>query len=375
MSDILFIDPQSNDNLSLYDAGVLSRVEGLDITLFGSSRWNTSKIQHVKMNLWFNYHKYTHKFKKGLSYALTIFKIYRYAVKNRPKVVHIQWIRLWSIDWFFLNLLKKLNIKVIYTAHNILPHKNGERYRKNFQKYYKRVDKIIVHSETTKIQLSNEFDISKDKIVVIPHGVIATNMDKSQTSKRKNEIRDNYNLNDKIIFSMLGVQSYYKGCDLLIDVWSKERKLNQNNNIKLIFAGVNDGIDYSPVNGIDNVLILNGNLPSEDFQAILEISDVIILPYRIISQSGVLFSAISNNVPVIVSNAGGLAEPLKIGDIGWNIGEANCENLRKLLTDLAGNLHLIIDKRDSSTEFEKVKNFYSWDDISLKTKSLYESIL
>lgn len=373
MVKILYIDPQSYNNLEKYDYGVLSSIKDFDIYFFGSVLWKGAKIPNAHMNLWFNYNLKSNPINKAFSYAKTIFKIVKYINKIKPQIVHIQWLRLWIVDLTFVKYLKSRGIIIVFTAHNILPHDTGNKHFNQFKKFYSIVDSIIVHSEKTKSELCDRFNINDNKVSVIPHGIINLCCDEKLVLDNMISFSKKYQLKGKKIFSSLGLQSKYKGIDVLIDVWSKSKEFKDNDDVRLILAGINKGIDYSPVKNIKNVILMDWKLTDEEFISLTRLSNIILLPYREISQSGVLFTAISNNVPVLVSNAGGLSEPLKIGNIGINIGDLTFNHLYESLLNILDDEILI--SFNNVTSFEKVKKFYSWNTISLKTQNLYKTLI
>lgn len=371
MATIFYIDPQSYNNLSIYDKGVLSNMPKGLVEFFGNRQWNVGTMDNCKCNLLFNYKENNSLIVKVLKYLLAFFKIYLYTIKRKPAIVHIQWIKIPIIDLMFFKLLKARNIKVVFTAHNVLPHNTGDRYKNEYKRIYSLCDRVIVHSLKTKLEIQNTFDLNPDKVVVIPHGIISIPVSEHEVSHRMTELKHKYGIDRKIVITSLGNQSYYKGVDLLLEVWSDYFK--SNTNLHLIIAGVNQGLDYSNTIGT-NITIINEKLSNLDFLAFLKMTDIIILPYRKISQSGVLFSAINYDIPVIVSNAGGLPEPLGIGNIGWNMGEANKYNLAQVLMRISSSPDEI-KKKSNPIEFKKVKTYYSWETISFKTLELYRSLL
>lgn len=372
---IFYIDPQSYNNLSLYDTGVLSRVPKGRVILFGSILWNSHILDNVNNKWVFNYNNISNTIIKGLSYTWSLCKIYRDILVYRPKLIHIQWIRNFPIDWFFLKLIKLMRIKIIYTAHNLLPHDTGNKYFYQFLKYYNSVDHIIVHSTKTKEELIEKFLLSQEKISVIPHGILRLSDSNDSLDDRIKSLKDKYNLNNKLILSSLGAQTKYKGVDNIIDVWKNNPELYDNPNLHLLLIGKNYGLDYSQIRKFNNVTIIDERISNHDFQSFINLTDVILLPYRTISQSGVLFSAIENNIPVLVSDVGGLPEPLKYGKVGWCIGPPTYENLRNSLFMLISNHDEIFSIKGNIQEFDKVKSYYSWDLISDLTISLYNKII
>ena len=375
MLEIAYVDPQSYHNLSIYDKGMLCQMDSSKIVLFGCDKWDCDP-PNALLKKWFKYNKKKNKISKGLSYIFSIVRIANYIKKRKIKIIHIQWVRIFPIDYYFLLWLRYNKIKVVYTAHNILPHNSGNKYKRAFNNYYNKVDYICVHSERTKQELTEQFNIPIHKISVIPHGIINYNNNDENIQIRSEELKTLHNIKSSdIIFSSLGIQSFYKGIDIIIDVWASTPQLFNNGNIKLMLVGKNKDIDYSKVINIDNVIIINESVSNLDFQSYLNISNIILLPYRKISQSGVLFSAINSNKPVIISDIGGLTDPLKIGNIGWNIGSPNPINLKKKLLDIINNPVEYNNMNESEEEFIKIKDYYSWTRISKCLKSFYDSIL
>ena len=376
MPRVVYIDPQSYNNLSLYDCGMLSAMKSEDVVIFGSVLWDCES-PNANLKLWFNYNRIKGTITKGLSYVKSLVKIASYIFHHKEiKIVHIQWLRLWKADFLFLRWLKTRGIKVVFTAHNLLPHDTGDTQRDQYARYYRMVDRICVHTESTKQDLESQFGIGPEKIEVIPHGVIASDISDVDVENRAGELRRQYGIDrDMLVLSSLGVQSYYKGVDMLMRLWNVDGRLSANPRIRLMLIGKNSGLDYSVIKGCENVIIVDEKVSNLDFQAFLEISDVVLLPYRQISQSGVLFSAIARNRPVLVSNVGGLPDPLNIGSVGWNMGSATEENIRTSLNYLIAHGSLIRAMQADLGEFEKVKDFYSWNFISTRLRELYHKLM
>lgn len=372
MNSVFFIDPQSYNNLSLYDKGVLSNMPINMVYFFGNTLWDGGMMDNVEMSLCFDYSNKSNPVCKVFNYLSSIFKILKGIRFYNPSLVHIQWVKVIPVDIGLIKYLKYKKIKIVYTAHNVLPHDSGDKYWKQFNRIYHLVDKIIAHSDITKKELIEQFSLDSDKIQVIPHGLIDIPVSDNDANVRANILKNQYGLNGKIVFSSLGIQSYYKGSDMIIEVWKKY--FSSNPNVHLIFAGRNQNIDFSSIRNLKNVTVIDAKLSNLDFKAFVKLSDVILLPYRKISQSGVLFSAIENNIPVVVSNVGGLTDPLSIGNIGWSMGEPTVNNLCNVINSIITNPKILNDKTDLN-EFYKVKKYYSWDRISTQTLDLYRSLI
>lgn len=67
----------------------------------------------------------------------------------------------------FIQFLKKLNTSILITFHTVLP-KPDESLQRNVQEMIKASDRIIVKSDSSQNILVNDYQVSKDKISVVP---------------------------------------------------------------------------------------------------------------------------------------------------------------------------------------------------------------
>jgi glycosyltransferase involved in cell wall biosynthesis len=66
----------------------------------------------------------------------------------------------------------------------------------------------------------------------------------------------------------------------------------------------------------DAVRLLDRYLPDDEVEALFKAADVVVLPYRSATQSGVTHVAYALGVPVITTDVGGLAETVRPGETG-----------------------------------------------------------
>lgn len=372
----------SYNNMAVYDYNLLNsnvayRENKFDILYFGSYLYQKGKIQSVNFIPIFKYNKIDIAIFKLFSYFFSLLKILYYCYKYSPEIVHIQWIKCFWIDYLFLKLLLFKKVRVVYTAHNILPHNDvDEKQFYNYRRYYKNVSHIIVHTISSQFDLIDKFNVDCDKISVINHGLLNLPCDEKHVNNLIEILRDKYGLAGKYVFSSIGYQSIYKGTDWLIRLWTEMDTLKNNSQFILLLAGKFDGsIDYGNLKDFKNVIIVDRFLDDDEYVAYLRLSSVMMLPYKSISQSGVLLSAMYENKPVLVSQAGGLTDPFTIGKIGWNMGLPSYDNLYNTMLYILENLNEINQIKNNHLLWSKIENFYSWDAISMKTYNLYQKYM
>lgn len=374
---LFYIDPQSFYNLAVYDKSLLSNIQGRpSIHYFCSSEYDAGELEGIVSYTIFRYNKKKHLF-KIISYCYSLLCILRFSMRLKPDIIHIQWFKIPHVDYLVYKYIRKrTKASLVFTAHNILPHNTGEKYVGIYSKIYNIVDAIIVHDQKTKGELIEKFGLPADKITIIRHGLIKYNVERSAVEKEIDAVKAKYQINEeKLLLCAPGKQSYYKGSDVLLKAWTSSEILTKASNACLLVAGKCGGVDITLASNVDNIYFEDRFLSDERFEALLEMSDVLVLPYRKISQSGVLLSAIFTETPFLVTDIGGLSEPLMYGDVGWRIAECKEELIAGILEDLINNPSQVRLKKQDKAQWAKVKAEYKWEKIGAKTTTLYQSLL
>lgn len=365
MHSYFFIDPMSYNNLGDYDYFLLSNLKQTKVSFYCNKRFDHPEIDDISYYKIFNYQD-KNRFLKAFSYSLSLLYLLLKIIKYKPPILHFQWFKLFFIDLIFLQILKIFNskIKIVFTAHNVLPHKHNKMTKLIFKHIYRKIDMIIVHENYAKNKIINEFSIHHDKITIIRHGYFPN-------IKSGDKIN-----NDKLVFGMVGYLSYYKGVDILYNAWKNSKTLNSEKSIKLILAGKLDPKVLNKINSTckpDNIETYYGFLSEDEFQKIFDEIDILILPYREISQSGILLRAIGAKKPFIVTNKGGLSEPLDYGCVGWLLKDNSFNTIQDLLKNIAKNKSEFLARKESP-DWTLVQANYDWVKIGLELQNMYVSL-
>lgn len=355
----------------MYDYSLLKGMESYKVIYCCNEQYDAPELENVKFLPVFNYRQEMNPVVKIVSYLRSLLKLVSVLKKERPDVLHIQWWKQWNLDYHFLSIYKKYAKQIAFTAHNLVPHNSGESMKNKCIKYYKKVDKIIVHDNNSKNELINGFGIEGKKIGVIAHGILDFIVDEKEILATTNEIVEKYQLKDKLVFSTMGGQSLYKGTDLIRDAFLSSTFLKDNNDVFLIVAGKGNLVSRDFANQCSNVWVADYALSDSEFQAVMRLTDVMLLPYRRISQSGVLLTAIQNQIPFAVTTMGGLTEPLEIAPVGWIIPSPTVECVRECMETLAREIDGTKAVKHNQQNWGLVKAKYDWKNISLQTEEFY----
>ncbi len=373
MKRIFYIDPQSYNNLAVYDFHLLSAVRGFKAVYFYNTKYQLPEMPCADCRAIFSYSD-KRGIGKAASYIRSLLEIAVAAWKMRPSVVHIQWFRLFPADALFIAFLHIIGVKTVFTAHNIVPHNKKKKDVRHYAWYYRHIDAVIVHAECSKKEIEEKFSVPAGKISVIPHGLLPSSISEKEVIARSEVLSRQLHTAGKLVFSSLGFQNIYKGIDIISDVWCGNEELFCSNSCMLLVAGKVQNADLTRLAQCSNVVIVDRMVPDIDFEAYLHLTSVALLPYREISQSGVLLTALQRGVPVIVSDAGGLTDPLRYAKVGWCIGRASRETLSQTMLQLVGNPALVDAVAQDHEAFSKLREIYSWEHIGGRTAALYSRL-
>ena len=372
---LIYVDPQSYNNLSKYDVNLLKTIKGMRVIYVCSVLLDQRCPEEAEVRKIFYYNMKTGSVRKAASYILSMLCLMAIILKERNSVVHLQWSKIPFVDFLFVKGIQSLTgSSVVFTAHNVVPH--GQTGKRNYWLglLYRVVDAIMVHTTSAKELISARFSVSKRNIWVIPLGLMS--LRNTAESPHKSKIRE-FCQHDGIIFCFFGRGSSYKGLDVLLGAW-----LRLDPSIKLsarlvVIGKMDPGLRerLKPIMSEchESILVIDEFVPEGDLYTAVECSDVIVFPYNEISQSGALLSVLGLRKPVVVSDLPGLTEPLKIGKIGW-IFKGGSSNLANLLTFLVENPNAIIESQTDIDSWQAVTAFYAWERIGKQVSKLYNVV-
>ncbi len=217
--------------------------------------------------------------------------------------------------------------KVICIADNIIPHEKrpGDKLFTNY--FLKPIDGFITMSEKVLEQLKS---IVSDK----PSRYIAHPLyDHFGNIIPREEARTflNIGLNDRVLL-FFGFIRKYKGLDILLEAFKTLIKQPGNEDLKLLIAGefYEDEKHYAAwlhdPELLPHLLLHTQFISDSQVKYYLCAADCVVQPYRNATQSGVTPLAYHFEVPMIVTNVGGLPAMVPDGKVGL-IAEPNAEDI------------------------------------------------
>jgi len=300
-------------------------------------------------------------------------------VRSRSRVVHTQWITYGEEDVRFLRLLKRLGVRTVYTAHDLLPNdapQPGDR--ELFAKIYRLVDQIVVFDESNRQELVRSFGIEAGRVSVIPNGSDGLLFPEPSQESARAELGIP---RDRRVILFFGHIKRYKGLEYLIEAFDRVRETVDN--ALLLVAGHisrRDPAQFEYYSGLVAALRTRKDavcaaeyIPMSRVGVYLAASDVVVLPYVQTYHSAVLMMAYAAGKPVVVTDTGGLAEAVEDGKTGFVVPPRDAD----ALADRIAAVLTLPDRGRAMGERarELSKTVYSWSAVAEKTAALYRRLL
>lgn len=285
------------------------------------------------------------------------FELWRFIRINQVNYIVTPMIHIW--DLILLFPMAKYNIKYILIIHDSSPHLGESYIYKNFLINFllKKSTKIITLTDFVKKELVNVKKINNNKISVIPHGYF--NYDSF--------IKENNGIFNLLFF---GVIKKYKGLDFFLDV----AKLIQEKypEVTITIAGSGDLSAYkNKLDLINKLLVHNKWIADNEVGHYFSKSSLVILPYIEASQSGVIPTAYSYGVPVVVTPVGGLKEQVINNITGLITTDISVDSLYHSICQMIDDKELFNACRGHA--FEYARNELDWNKIAIKFQKLLEN--
>lgn len=219
--------------------------------------------------------------------------------------------------------VRKKGTKVVTILDNVIPHEK-RFFDASFTKYFlKRNDGFIAMSESVKNDLLSL--APNAKVILKPHPLydhFGKKLSREQACKNLNIDPAKKNL------LFFGIIRDYKGLDLLIEAFSK-----LDNSYQLIIAGEVYGsfdkyqaqIDAIP--NKENVKLFNHYISDAQVPDFFSAADVVVLPYKSATQSGITSIAYHFELPLIATDVGGLKESITHEKTGLIVPESTSEKI------------------------------------------------
>jgi len=349
---------------------------GVDVSLYTNNETANPKISGVKFFAFYkNIFKSKFRVISGIKWIIgTILSVFH---------ARFSGISIFHFHIFYTNILVLFNLlfvkilfgKVVLTVHDVSSFSNSSNSSVIGKLVYKLTDRIITHNEFSKSEIINVNANLSSCISIVPHGNF-TPFINVQYDKEKSKEQLGIPNNRRILL-FFGMIKKVKGLEVLLS--ALKGVIKQNPDILLVIAGKpweNDFSAYQKIideNNLSEYILLHAKfIPQEDVEHYYCASDLVVLPYKKIYQSGVLMMALSYERPVLVSDLPPLKEIISDNENGFLFKTENVSDLSAKLNSILGNEELMEQVKTKGTELINTK--YDWGEIGKQTKQAYQSL-
>lgn len=295
--------------------------------------------------------------------------VFFFILFKQPDVLHIQWLPLvdiCSIEFYFLLLFKSISkVNIILTMHNIYPHRlpinKRQKYKKRFLKVASKIDGFMVHLLSAKKEFTSEYGIPEEIVYVAYHGIFTPNEYTPSTQK-----------NERFTMVMYGYQNRYKGTDILLEALKLLPFDVLQQTETYILGKTENGLYEKYENDLDRLHIkwINKYVSDDLLYNTIGKADLILLPYRKISQSGVLLLAISYLKPILTSDLPSFKETLEGYDSSMFF---ESENPFSLANKIGQYVEGSFDVSQILKVLKALNVKYSWRSTAIATMEAYKA--
>lgn len=264
-------------------------------------------------------------------------------------------------------MVRKSGVKVLAITDNVIPHETrpGDVA---FAKYFiNACDGFVTMSKAVMKDLEKFTSTVHKKYLLHPLYTSFGEKLNKMDARKALELPT-----DKQLVLFFGLIRNYKGLDMLLDAMYE---LKSNPNIYLVIAGEfyedkQPYLDLIKKYGIENQVILHGKfIANEDVKLYFSAADLVALPYRSATQSGVTQVSFHFEVPTLVTNVGGLGEIIPDKIAGYVV-EPNGKAIAEAVIDYFEN-----NRMPSFSEgMKKEKQKYDWKIFVDEVFHLYKKI-
>ena len=315
------------------------------------------------------------KIKNGIQWIFGSFRSIFHARFSGISIFHFHIFYTNILIFFNIMLVKLLFGKVVLTIHDVSSFATSKKSIFTSKLVYRISDLLITHNQYSLNEIIKIDKFFQRKLHIIPHGNYGPFINIQRNQKRS---REYLNLPaEKKILLFFGMIKKVKGLDILLN--SFKEVIAKDPNIVLLIAGrlwKNDFTIYQDIiekNNLSNNIILHTRfIPHSDVEHYFCASDLVVLPYKKIYQSGVLMMGLSYKKPVLVSDLPPLKEVITDNKNGFLFRSEDVK-------DLTNKLNFILSdkcdlKRIESNGSKLINKEFSWEKIGRLTAKAYKTL-
>lgn len=241
---------------------------------------------------------------------------------------------------------------------------------------YYQADKIVAVSNVMKSILVRDWNVTEEKIFVLPNAADTNIFYKSFNTK---DIKTKLGLTGYFVIGFVGTLHAWYGIENLISALALILKQLPNSKLMIIGDGQmrNSLIAQAKELGIDDNVIFTGHIEHKSVLEILSSIDIAVAPFKNLPMefygSAIkVFEYMAAGKAIVASRIGQLTEVLVHKQTALLVEPGNIQELSSAILRLVNTPEL---KKHLEANSRKESNKYSWDNYNLRLEDIYRSAL
>lgn len=258
--------------------------------------------------------------------------------------------------------------KVFALLDNVVPHEKRPFDRSMTRYFVNSVDGFVYMSEEVNHDL-RMFDKTKPALFA-PHPMFTHYGPKLS----KEEACRALGLDPELKYTMFfGFIRDYKGLDLLLEAWARLKGSEALKGRKLIIAGeyYSGREKYEALierySLADDLVMMTRFIPDSEVAALFSAVDLVVQPYKSATQSGVTQVAYYYDVPMIVTDVGGLREIVPDGEVGYVVNPESSQ-----IAAAIDRYYMENKEEEFRAGIRVYRERFTWESFAAKFDELYE---
>jgi glycosyltransferase involved in cell wall biosynthesis len=301
------------------------------------------------------------------------------------RILHIHWVFHFSLPWarrsapvrlvmqwwfwFYLWSAKTLGYRIVWTAHDLLPHDQVFFDDKKARRFLiGRADAVIALSGATAKELTG---LGVAGVRVIPFGSYASPYPRTL---RRDEARAELGLApDDVAVLLIGKIERYKGADLLLQAAAG---LPSTCPVRVVLAGACTEAAYLATlcelagKAGPRAIVRLERIPDEEMATYLDSADFAAFPFRAVTNSSSVLLAQSFGLPVLVPNLASLSDLPEETALRYDPRENGLEQALERAADLTDHV-----RKEMGRAAQAYADSMDWPTVARLHLDLYEELL
>lgn len=259
-------------------------------------------------------------------------------------------------------ILYKLPIKKLWIVHDPIPHSGQEQQERNRKFAFANCKDYVLLSQALAGEFASKYNISFSHI----------HFNRMGEFDYLREMKPAKRLVDKKYILFFGQIVPHKGVEYLMEAMLEVHKIHPE--LVLVVAGKgNIYFDMKPYKDLDYIINIFRFIGIQEMVDLFKGAEFVVCPYKDATQSGVVQTSFSMNVPVLGTNVGALPQTIQDGVTGKIVPPSNSHLLAEAIIELMNHPENVVRMRENIDLYWRPT--MSWENIVRNYISIYNLLL